>query len=176
MIWKFIPNTENRYMVSDSGDIKSLPFLKKGNKSFYLTKEKLIKLGTDKDGYKVFVYSIDSKRKTFRVHRLVAEAFIDNPNNYPVVNHKDGNPANNNKDNLEWCTISYNTQDAVDRGVMKPTNGEINGMSTLKKSDVLEIRRLAKETGLTHKEISEKFKVSRTNITKIINRKRWNHI
>ena len=63
----------------------------------------------DKDGYKIFRFYI--KRKPFRiaVHRLVALLYIENPNNFPVVNHKDGNKQNNNKDNLEWCTVKYNT-------------------------------------------------------------------
>jgi len=49
------------------------------------------------------------KTKRFGVHRLVAEAFIDNPNNYPIINHKDANPSNNVADNLEWCTYKYNS-------------------------------------------------------------------
>ena len=71
----------------------------------------------DKDGYKIFRFYI--KRKPFRiaVHRLVALLYIENPNNFPVVNHKDGNKQNNNKDNLEWCTIKYNTLHAEKLGL-----------------------------------------------------------
>ena len=58
------------------------------------------------------------KLKTYRIHRLVAENFIENPNNYKVINHKDGNKTNNNVENLEWCTISHNTQHAINTGLL----------------------------------------------------------
>lgn len=67
-----------------------------------------LKQRTDKDGYKL----IATDRTTVRVHRLVAEAFIPNPNNMPVVNHKDNVKGNNDASNLEWSTISYNTSHA----------------------------------------------------------------
>lgn len=63
---------------------------------------------TDKDGYKEVGLYCDGKRYWRRVHRLVATAYLDNPNNLPQINHKDGNPANNNIDNLEWCSTSDN--------------------------------------------------------------------
>lgn len=64
----------------------------------------------DKDGYyDVYITANDGIRRHKRVHRLVAEAFIPNYNNYPVVNHEDGNVKNNTVDNLSWCTISENT-------------------------------------------------------------------
>lgn len=71
----------------------------------------------DKDGYKRFRFWI--KRKPFKiaVHRLVALLYIENPNNLPVVNHKDGNKQNNNKDNLEWCTFKHNTLHAEKLGL-----------------------------------------------------------
>jgi len=70
---------------------------------------------------------IEGKQKRMRVHRLVAETFINNPMNKPYVNHKDGNRINNNVINLEWVTPSENTQHAVNiglfkSGVAKPVN------------------------------------------------------
>lgn len=65
------------------------------------------------DGYLTLgIFNNSGKRCDRRVHRLLATAFIPNPNNYPVVNHKDGNVTNNSLDNLEWCTISDNTSHA----------------------------------------------------------------
>lgn len=69
-----------------------------------------LKCDTDKDlYYQISLQTVDGKRKSFRVNRLVALTFIPNPNNYPVVNHIDGNKQNNCVTNLEWTTISYNT-------------------------------------------------------------------
>lgn len=64
--------------------------------------------GNDKNGYKLVVLTRNKKHYTRKVHRLVLEAFISNPKNYPQVNHKDDNKANNCLDNLEWCSASYN--------------------------------------------------------------------
>ena len=87
------------YFVSEDGKV----FSKKRGK----TKElKPIKKGHG--GYvKVRLYD-DGKWKNFFVHRLVAEAFIENPNNFPIINHIDENKSNNNVRNLEWCTAKYN--------------------------------------------------------------------
>lgn len=73
------------------------------------TNKKILKQTYDKDGYcKISLYCHD-KRKHFRVHRLVGIMFIPNPNNLPMINHKDENKSNNCVDNLEWCTAKYNT-------------------------------------------------------------------
>lgn len=68
----------------------------------------------------------DGKKRRTRVHRMVAEAFIPNPENLPIVNHKDGNKRNNNIDNLEWVTVKQNTQHAVENG-LKPASNQ-NGI------------------------------------------------
>ena len=70
--------------------------------------EKITKGNLHHSGYLLVSLSKDGKRKQFGVHRLVATAFLDNPNNYPCVNHKDENKQNNNLQNLEWCSYSYN--------------------------------------------------------------------
>jgi hypothetical protein len=68
----------------------------------------------DKDGYLKTAFRVDGKRYYRRVHRIVALTFIDNPNNYPVVNHKNGVKDDNRAENLEWCTVQQNTQHGFD--------------------------------------------------------------
>ena len=76
----------------------------------------------DNLGYYQTCFTINGKRKYVRVHRLIAETLIPNPNNLPMVNHIDGNKLNNNSSNLEWCDNSYNTQDGYNRGAYLSTN------------------------------------------------------
>lgn len=104
-IWKPVEEVPKKYLVSNFGRIKYI--------GGYRNKPNRVTLGVkDKSGY----YRInmwDSERKIYvsaSVHRLVARAFIDNPNNYPIINHKDENPSNNRADNLEWCTYKYNNE------------------------------------------------------------------
>lgn len=99
-VWKTIDNFET-YQISNYGNVKSLNYHRTG-------KEKFLNLNTDKNGYRYVILYKDKKPHTFKVHRLVAQAFIDNPDNLPQVNHKDENPANNYAENLEWCDCTYN--------------------------------------------------------------------
>lgn len=99
--WKPIVGYEDRYEVSNYGRVRSLP-VKSRTKYFC---GRVLVLMTDKLGYKI----VNLSRKTYKVHRLVAKAFIDNPNNYICVNHKDEDKSNNKVDNLEWCTHKYNS-------------------------------------------------------------------
>lgn len=106
--WKDIEGYEGYYKVSNLGRIKSLPrFRGNGNKG-YCVKEKIRSAGKDKDGYLQVDLFLDKKRKMHKVHRLVAKAFIPNPDNLPSVNHKDEDKSNNVASNLEWCTQQYN--------------------------------------------------------------------
>ena len=98
--WKNIKGYPN-YMVSNMGNVKSLNYNHTG-------REKIMKPSVDKDGYMYICLYKNGVKKLYLVHRLVAEAFISNPNNYPQVNHKDENPSNNFVDNLEWCDAKYN--------------------------------------------------------------------
>lgn len=110
-IWKDIKGYEGLYQISNLGNIKSL---RKWNgargKHYYEPCERILTPTDNGYGYSIIGLQKNCIRKNHYVHRLVAEAFIPNPNNYPQINHKDYNRKNNNVDNLEWCTSKQNTQ------------------------------------------------------------------
>ena len=106
--WRPIKGYEGLYKVSNMGRVKSL----------YYGKERILKTRNGLHGYKHVILSKQATKKTSRVHRLVAEAFIPNPMNLPVVNHLDGNKHNNCVFNLEWCTVKENTNHAIKTGLM----------------------------------------------------------
>ena len=100
-IWKPVVGYEGLYEVSNLGNVKSLNYKRRNV-------IRVLKAGTGSGGYKHIELHKNSKPKHFLIHRLVAQAFIPNPNNYPEVNHKDENKQNNCVDNLEWCDAKYN--------------------------------------------------------------------
>lgn len=99
--WRDIEGYEGLYQVSNEGRVKSLNFHRQKI-------ERIIKPSTNKKGYKRVLLQNNGKKKNYLVHRLVAKTFISNPNDYPIINHKDENPSNNFVDNLEWCNSQYN--------------------------------------------------------------------
>lgn len=111
-IWKDIKDYEGLYQVSNLGKVRSLDHIRKNEKyenQKCLTKGRMLKPAIQKEsGYAFVVLSKNGKTKGFRVHRLVAETFIQNPYNYRCVNHKDENKQNNNVNNLEFCSHKYN--------------------------------------------------------------------
>ena len=109
-IWKDILGYEGFYQVSNLGRVRSVDRIVKGCfGSIQHKKSVILAPAINTAGYYSVALTKNAKGKTFRVHRLVAEAFIPNLGNYPIINHKDENKLNNNVKNLEWCTYSYNT-------------------------------------------------------------------
>lgn len=99
-IWKDISNYEGHYQVSNLGNVRSI----KNNKIILLKPYK----NTKRYGYLEVYLRLPGSKKTYKIHRLVAEAFIPNPDNLPQINHIDENKENNIVSNLEWCTAKYN--------------------------------------------------------------------
>ena len=118
--WRDIEGYENYFQISNYGRVKALQIelnCKIKNNSKRIKKAKIKVARFDKDGYLKVTLWKENVSKSFFVHRLVAKAFIPNPNNLPIVNHKDGIKQNNRPYNLEWCTIQYNTQHAIETGL-----------------------------------------------------------
>lgn len=101
--WKPVPGFEGLYMVSQLGGV-------------YSTRSRR-RLSPTKTGYAIVTLYKDGKSTSRAVHRLVAEAFLPNPDNLQIVNHKDGNKQNNRLENLEWCTQKENVAHAIKMGV-----------------------------------------------------------
>lgn len=106
--WRQVVGYEGLYEVSNFGKVRSLDRYVKHPRGDLRLKGRILKQQIDHNGYLFVSLSKNGKVKMFRIHRLVAQAFIPNPDNLPMVNHKDENPLNNQVFNLEWCTAKYN--------------------------------------------------------------------
>ena len=104
--WKDIKGYEGLYQISSFGNVRSLRF----------NRIKVLKPGHSQN-YFTYEFSVNHIGEVKTAHRLVAEAFIPNPNNLPYINYKDGNKHNNHAENLEWCTASENVKHAYATGL-----------------------------------------------------------
>lgn len=161
-LWRNIKGYARLYRVSDRGNVYSL----KTKKNLHLNKTTA--------GYMQVTLCKMFSKKSALVHRLVAEAFLDNPKNLPMVNHKDSNPANNYFRNLEWCDQKHNVNHYIKAG-RRDRKGERAGMAKLKNENIPIIREMYKH-GKTRKEIGLRFNVNPTTIYDVIMNKTWKHI
>ena len=174
-IWRNIPGYEGVYQVSNDGQVKSLKRIVDYGHLKVTRNERLLKIITDKDGYKIVGLNKDAKQRLFKVHRLVAMAFIPNPEALPLVNHINGVKDDNRPENLEWATNAQNIQHAYDNGLAKAVSGEKCGASKFSENDIKTMRELA-EKGMMHKDIAKKFGVRKRGIHNIITRKSWKQV
>ena len=172
--WRDVVGYEGFYMVSRCGLIKSL-----GKK--YTTKDgrvtskpaKVLTQNTEKKGYKSIRLCKDGNQSIFKVHRLVAAAFIGAaPSANSQVNHKNGCKDFNHASNLEWVTPSGNIQHAVATGLFKSNKGERNPRCILSESNVIDVLRISK-TGLSCAAISRLAGVSEATIRQIQKGRNW---
>jgi hypothetical protein len=158
--WVDVDGYDGMYQVSDIGRVRS---------------RRKVLLPYERHGYLYVRLSKDGVAKNYRVHRLVAKAFVDNPNDYIEVNHLDGDKQNNRHENLKWCTGSQNITHAYDLGLLRKPTGELNGNHKLSSANVREIKRLC-SLNYSVREISELFGVSVTTVRYIRQGKTWSNI
>ena len=128
-IWKDIDGYEGLYQVSNLGNVRSLNWGRRGIiRNLYLKKHN--------KGYLHVELANDGAKKAFTVHRLVAMAFIPNPNNYGFVNHIDEDKTNNNAENLEWCAQSQNMKHTIG---LHPEKYRVIGKPYIRKEKVVQM-------------------------------------
>lgn len=110
---------EGLYSVTSDGVIISMPKVVDNGYRVQHRKQKVLKAGVRDGGYLFVVLTKNGESKNLSVHRIVAEAFLPNPENLPEVNHKDENPRNNNVKNLEWCTRQYNIEYSKGKNIIQ---------------------------------------------------------
>jgi len=160
-IWKPIKDFETYCEISNLGNVRSL------------RTGKLRKLQIHTDGYYCLIFFVNKLRHTKYIHRLIAEAFIPNPDNKPEINHIDGNKKNNNILNLEWCTHKENIDHAYNNNLIKINRGENKNNHKLTDNDVILIRSL---NNIKQIDIAKKFNISTKTIRDILNNKTWKHL
>lgn len=167
-IWKDVPGYEGKYQVSNRGNIISLnrvePFPFNGEVFQRNRKGRTLKTAIDRYGYPCCALRDNFKGKHFTIHRLVAMAFIPNPENHPQINHKDGNKLNNHVANLEWCTGVDNIRHAVKNG-LRGDPLKITGGNQYSAIPVIAIKDLAIMEFVCAKEAAEAIGVSKTYIS-----------
>lgn len=154
-MWRPIEGYEGLYEVSNKGRVKSLErySIRFGHQK-ELVGEKLMSLQKSSAGYMMVHLSNKGKRTTKSVHRLVAQAFIPNPQGLPLINHKDEDPTNNHVENLEWCTQKYNVNYGTARKRARVTHkfneakGKTKVDQALLKTHITKVM-LAKELGIS---------------------------
>jgi hypothetical protein len=169
--WKPIPGYEGTYEVSNIGNVRRLA----GSERCFVTRPRKL---VPRNGYFQLILSKNGEVELQWAHRLVARAFLGEPNkNFPHVNHKNGVRTDNRVENLEWVNHSENIAHAYRIGLKSaaPNPGEKNGNAFLKDSDIPKIRERA-SSGESLASIGRSYKAARQIIWRIVKRKSWAHI
>lgn len=177
---KDIPGFEGIYSIMKEGKVWSHKRNKKiGNNAQQPIGGFFKKQYLTSHGYYAVNLTNNYNRKVFYIHRLIAQAYIPNPDNLPCINHKNGIKTDNRIENLEWCTHLHNALHAWEKGLQKPHEG-LKGMKGFKAkltdTQVLEIRRLHKEENKTLHQLGAIYGVAWQTIGSITSGRNWKHI
>lgn len=152
---------------------------------YYATKEgevyssktnKLVAKRINRSGYYIVNLSINGKCKTFALHRLIATAFIENKEDFPVVNHLDGNKMNNNVSNLEWVTYKRNSAHAKEMGLLNPARGLNSRHGRFSPDDIRNIRILLGSREYSWSKIAKIYNVTKAAIQSIANGTSYSYV
>lgn len=175
-VWKPVLGYEGAYEVSNLGRVRSLP-RKVGSRRGHLRSiPGKLKDGSvsERTGYRSVHLYRSQKLRNVSVHRLVADAFIPNPDGLPQVNHKDGNKLNNEASNLEWCSREENMRHAIETGLLA-TAGSDNPRAIITESDAAEIKR-ALRLGVRQRDLARAFGVGKHVVNSIHIGRTWKHV
>lgn len=162
--WKNIIGFEGLYDISNKSRVRSI-----------FRYKIILKPILCKNGYLSYNLCKNNIQKKKTIHRLIAIAFVPNPDNKPCINHIDGNKLNNNIDNLEWVTHKENIQHASNFGLMSGRQHLIHPSTKLYEKDIINIRLLLTQ-GISLLKISILYKVSKTLISQIKLGKKWKRV
>ncbi|HFI0121397.1 TPA: NUMOD4 motif-containing HNH endonuclease [Streptococcus suis] len=168
--WKDIVGYEGSYQVSNFGNVRKLDTVetqKNGRRRF--RKGRLLTPKKHNMGYLRSELWKNGKMNSFYIHRLVAEAFVDNPNGKPEVNHLDGDKKNNHFENLEWCTRSENECHSYNMGLQK--KGEFNGNAKLTDEEATRLKLDIKSGKFTGIQLARKYNIHPSTVSAIKNGK-----
>ena len=175
LVWKIEEwediGPEGFYQISTLGRPKSVQRINHYNRN---VKAKILRVNLSMDGYPCVSVRSGNKSYTYKIHRLVAVAFIPNPDNKPQVNNVNGNKLDCSIGNLEWNTAQENMIHAYNNGLQVGKKGEKHGRSKLTEEQVLEIRAIG--CNLTQKEIAEIYNISISMVHFVKSRTNWAHI
>lgn len=157
----YIDGLKTEYVIGDKGTVFSVKRKKRLNPEL-------------NHGYERVVISMNGKKIHKRVHRLVAEAFLENPNNFPTVRHIDDNKRHNYVENLMWGLLKDNSADALNNG--KYMRGEDHKNAVYTETDVRNVCKCLEDNELTADEIAKKCHVKKSLITNIIHNNEWKEI
>lgn len=167
-IWKEIKGYEGLYAISNLGRVKRLI-------SFKCKVERFLKPHISTTGYYFVGLYKDAFGRNIKIHRLIATHFIDNPNNLPFINHKDGDKLNNSIQNLEWVTAKENCNHAKENNLHN-ISGSKHFASILTEEKVLEIRKNYPLRKTNVIKFAASYGIAKPTLMDIMARKRWAHI
>lgn len=170
-IWKDIEEFKGQYQISNLGNVRSLDryVYCKSKTNPNLIKGKILKIRFDKNGYCIVNLKRNQKSHIRKIHRLVSEAFILNPENLSQVNHKDGNKQNNHIDNLEWCTVDYNNKHRTINKLVKPILSD-EAIIDIKTNCIKSKNQKDNNKGISY--FANKYNVCRQTVSDIVNNKK----